>query len=99
MRENAFFSSHVRIQPDRGQHVVTSGPYAVVRHPGYAGSILFNIAVPVLLGSLPALAVAAAFVPIFVLRTYLEDRTLLAELPGYADYARRVRCRLVPRVW
>jgi protein-S-isoprenylcysteine O-methyltransferase Ste14 len=99
MRANAYFSSHVRVQVDRGHEVVKSGPYAFVRHPGYAGSILFNLAMPILLGSLPALAVAAAFVPVFVLRTYLEDRTLAAELPGYTDYARRIRFRLVPLVW
>jgi protein-S-isoprenylcysteine O-methyltransferase Ste14 len=99
MRANPFFSSHVRIQSDRGHRVVSVGPYAYVRHPGYTGSIVFSLAVPVLLGSLPALAVAAAFVPVIVARTFLEDRTLVAELDGYAEYTRRVRHRLVPFIW
>lgn len=96
---NTFFSAIVRIQKDRGHTVVTGGPYAAVRHPGYAGSIAANLAGPVVLGSLWALAVGAVIVALVVVRTALEDRTLQRELDGYADYARRVRWRLLPGVW
>jgi protein-S-isoprenylcysteine O-methyltransferase Ste14 len=96
---NRFFSDFVRIQTERGHHVVDTGPYAFVRHPGYAASIPAYAAVPVLLGSawglLPALVGAA----IFVLRTAREDRTLHEKLPGYREYAARVRWRLLPGVW
>ena len=93
---NRWFATVVRIQKDRGQTVCDSGPYRFVRHPGYVGGILFMIATPLLLGSLLAVipqGIAAAFL---VVRTYLEDRTLRKELPGYAEYARRVRYRLLP---
>jgi protein-S-isoprenylcysteine O-methyltransferase Ste14 len=99
MKSNRFFSSHVRLQRDRKQVVVSVGPYARVRHPGYAGAILYNLAVPFLLGSVVALPASAVMVALLVLRTWLEDRTLGQELPGYGDYAGRVRYRLVPRVW
>lgn len=93
---NRWFATVVRIQKDRGQTVCDSGPYRFVRHPGYVGGILFMIATPLLLGSLLAVipqGIAAAFL---VVRTYLEDKTLRKELPGYAEYARRVRYRLLP---
>jgi protein-S-isoprenylcysteine O-methyltransferase Ste14 len=99
MRCNRFFSSHVRIQTDRGHHVIRSGPYTRIRHPGYAGAILFTLGTPVLLNSTAALVVAIVTTLITVLRTILEDRTLRRELPGYADYAQAVRYRLVPYVW
>jgi protein-S-isoprenylcysteine O-methyltransferase Ste14 len=100
MRVNRFFSSIIRIQSDRGQHVIDSGPYAVVRHPGYIAGIL------VMLGSGLALCswIAWAFlvvlsVPFLMYRVVTEDRVLQAELPGYRDYAARVRWRLVPGIW
>lgn len=96
---NPFFSSHVRIQTERGHVVVSDGPYRHVRHPGYAGALVYNLAVPIMLGSFIALWVGAAIVCLLVLRTALEDRTLQAELPGYPEYARHVRYRLVPGVW
>lgn len=99
VRSNPFFSSHVRIQTDRGHVVVSDGPYRFVRHPGYAGALVYNLAAPVMLGSLVALWVGVAIVMLLVLRTVLEDRTLQAELPGYPEYVRRVRYRLVPYVW
>lgn len=99
MQVNRFFSSHVRIQEDRGHVVISSGPYALVRHPGYSGLLVYNLAVPLLLGSLPALWVGAASCAVFVLRTALEDRTLRRELNGYAEYAQKVRYRLIPWVW
>jgi protein-S-isoprenylcysteine O-methyltransferase Ste14 len=99
MRSNRFFSSHFHIQTERGHAVASNGPYAVVRHPGYVGMILGNFAVPILLGSLIALAVGVANVCLMVLRTSLEDKALQAELPGYRDYATKVRSRLIPFVW
>jgi len=96
---NAFFSQIVRIQDERGHIVVTDGPYRFVRHPGYVGVILFELAVPVMLGTLWALTFGGLIVVLTVIRTALEDRTLRAELEGYPDYARRVRYRLVPGVW
>ena len=96
---NTFFSAIVRIQKDRGHTVVTGGPYAAVRHPGYVGTIAVNLAAPVVLGSVWALAICAVIVVLVVIRTALEDRTLQRELDGYADYARRVRWRLLPGVW
>ena len=96
---NAFFSTTVHIQTERGHAVASSGPYRIVRHPGYAGWILSGLATPLMLGSLWALVPAALAQGALVLRTALEDRTLLEELPGYRDYARRVRYRLVPGIW
>jgi protein-S-isoprenylcysteine O-methyltransferase Ste14 len=99
MVSNAFFAEGVRIQEERGHTVATTGPYRYVRHPGYVGSILSQLATPLLLGS-PWVAVGSlAFAALFVLRTALEDRTLLADLPGYAEYARQTRYRLVPGLW
>jgi protein-S-isoprenylcysteine O-methyltransferase Ste14 len=99
MRENRFFSSHVRIQSDRGHYVITSGPYRWIRHPGYTGSIMFNVAAPVLLGSFPALAVGIFFTLLMATRTVLEDATLRNELPGYDDYTKKTRWRLFPFIW
>jgi protein-S-isoprenylcysteine O-methyltransferase Ste14 len=95
---NPFFSSVVRIQKDRGHTVVSTGPYAVVRHPGYAGMLLFNLGTPVVLDAVWALIPATLVVVTLVLRTVMEDRTLHRELDGYADYARRVRHRLMPGI-
>lgn len=99
MRSNPFFETFVRIQTDRGHHVIAAGPYASIRHPGYAGACLAHLAIPLALGSLAALAPAAAGVVLFVVRTKLEDDLLSRELAGYAEYRSRVRWRLLPRVW
>jgi protein-S-isoprenylcysteine O-methyltransferase Ste14 len=96
---NKFFSQVVRIQTDRGHTVSTGGPYRLVRHPSYLGMILFELAIPVMLASWGALLISLGSASLIVLRTALEDRTLQAELPGYADYAQRVRFRLVPGIW
>jgi protein-S-isoprenylcysteine O-methyltransferase Ste14 len=96
---NTFLSSYVRIQDDRGHRVVSGGPYRYVRHPMYSGLLVFFPAVALLFGSFWALIPAGLIVVIFVIRTALEDRTLQAELPGYAEYAGRVRYRLIPGVW
>jgi protein-S-isoprenylcysteine O-methyltransferase Ste14 len=99
MFANRFFAVTVRIQTDRGHTVIDSGPYAVVRHPGYAGILLYNFAAPVALGSWMALAPAGAAGLLFLVRTVLEDRTLQKELAGYTEYAQRVRYKLIPGVW
>jgi protein-S-isoprenylcysteine O-methyltransferase Ste14 len=99
MASNPFFALTVRIQDDRGQTVIHSGPYRLVRHPGYAGSLVYNLVVPLVLGSwwtyVPALLTAG----LIIIRTRLEDRTLLDELAGYSGYTANVRYRLVPGVW
>ena len=99
MASNRFFSQVVRIQADRGHAVATAGPYRYVRHPGYAGSILLELALGVLLASWWGLVASGICAVLLVVRTALEDRTLQAELTGYADYAGMVRYRLVPGIW
>jgi protein-S-isoprenylcysteine O-methyltransferase Ste14 len=99
MLTNAFFSTGVRIQKERGHHVVDGGPYQFVRHPAYLGWSLSGIGIPLLLGSYWALLPAVLSFLLAVLRTSLEDRFLTAELPGYSDYAARVRYRLLPGLW
>jgi protein-S-isoprenylcysteine O-methyltransferase Ste14 len=96
---NAYFSTAVRIQSERGHTVCHSGPYRLVRHPGYVGFILQSLGTPVLLGSLWALIPGTAAVVFMIIRTSLEDRTLQAELPGYQDFVQEVRYRLVPGIW
>jgi len=90
----------VRIQDDRGQYVVTSGPYAFIRHPGYAAGILIVLASGIALGSwLAAALLVVASLPFLLYRTITEDRVLLTDLAGYRDYAARVRWRLLPGLW
>ena len=96
---NAFFSQIVRIQYERGHTVATGGPYKYVRHPAYAGAILYELAVPVLLASWWALIASGLDAILLIFRTYLEDRTLKAELTGYGDYARQVPYRLLRGIW
>jgi len=97
--ENRFFSSVVRIQADREHVVCDSGPYQIVRHPGYAGNILPLPGILLALGSLWTLIPATVALAIAVIRTALEDRTLQEELTGYRDYTRRVRYRLFPGIY
>lgn len=100
MAVNRFFEKTVRIQTDRGHKVVDTGPYRFIRHPGYVATILgFIFAPPLMLRSWWAFVPAAAAVLSIVVRTALEDRTLRRELDGYAEYAGRVRYRLVPGIW
>jgi len=96
---NAYLSSRVRIQQDRGHEVVAVGPYRYVRHPMYVGMILYDVSLPLLLGSWWALVVGAAMIGVVIVRTALEDRTLQRELPGYEVYSQQVRYRLFPGVW
>jgi protein-S-isoprenylcysteine O-methyltransferase Ste14 len=99
MLVNAHFEVTVRIQTDRHHQVVTTGPYAFVRHPGYVGASLWALGSPLIVGSAWGLIPAGLTVLLLILRTWLEDKTLCAELPGYADYAQRVRSRLLPGLW
>ena len=99
MRVNRFFVKFVRIQPEQGHHAITDGPYAYVRHPGYVGGVASQFAAAFMLGSRWALASVAVGGAFFVARTVLEDRMLLAQLPGYRAYAERVRWRWLPGLW
>ena len=99
MASNPFFAATVRIQEDRGHTVTSSGPYQLVRHPGYAGSLIYNLAIPIVFGSWWTFIPALLTIALTFVRTGLEDGTLHAELPGYDDYAAKVRCRLIPGVW
>jgi protein-S-isoprenylcysteine O-methyltransferase Ste14 len=96
---NRFFSLAVRIQEDRGQQVVTAGPYRFVRHPGYFGQIFSFLSSGLALGSWWSLLPMLLLVGIIIRRTALEDRLLLGGLEGYQEYARQVRSRLAPGVW
>lgn len=99
MRKNAFFEGTVRLQDDQGHQVVTDGPYRWVRHPGYVGLTLYNIAVPVVMASLWGFVGVGLFLIVLVWRTAKEDQFLRERLPGYADYAKQTRWRLVPGIW
>ncbi len=99
MGVNRNLEQTVRIQTDRGHQVTTEGPYRIVRHPMYAGTLVQLAGMAFVLGSGWSLVPAAACVVLFVVRTALEDGTLQAELPGYREYASRTRWRLVPFVW
>ena len=96
---NRFFSGTVRIQTERGHHVVTDGPYRFVRHPGYAGGLLGFVMIPLLLDSVWAFIPTVFLTAVVFVRTALEDATLQKELPGYAEYARKTRYRLIPGMW
>lgn len=96
---NPFYSSVVRVQADRGHHTVAAGPYRFVRHPGYAATLAGAAAGGLALGSWLAMVPLAVLAVLFVRRTLLEDRMLREELPGYAEYARRVRFRLIAGVF
>jgi protein-S-isoprenylcysteine O-methyltransferase Ste14 len=99
MISNAYFSTAVRIQSDRGQQVCSTGPYQYVRHPGYVGFFFQALSVPILLGSLWALLFAIPAGVLMIIRTSLEDRMLQEDLTGYKEYAQKVRHRLIPGVW
>jgi protein-S-isoprenylcysteine O-methyltransferase Ste14 len=96
---NTFAAPVVKIQSERKHHVVSTGPYAFVRHPMYAGAIPIMVGTPLLLGSWYALLWALAMIVLLAVRAVLEEKTLASELEGYAAYAARVRYRLVPGLW
>jgi protein-S-isoprenylcysteine O-methyltransferase Ste14 len=97
--KNRFFSTSVRIQKERGHYVVDKGPYAFIRHPGYAGRILSALGISFAMNSLWALIPIGLLTITYIIRTYLEDAALRKELPGYLEYAARVKYRLIPRIW
>jgi protein-S-isoprenylcysteine O-methyltransferase Ste14 len=99
MVTNKFFTKYVHIQQAAGHYAVDRGPYAIVRHPGYSSAALAFGTLPIALGSLWALVPAWLGISLLVVRTYLEDETLKAELPGYGSYAGRIRWRLFPGIW
>ncbi|MEN4042166.1 MAG: isoprenylcysteine carboxylmethyltransferase family protein [Anaerolineaceae bacterium] len=99
MISNAYFSTVVRIQSERGHTVCDTGPYRYIRHPGYAGAVIQSLGIPLLMGSLWALIPGMAAATLMIMRTSFEDGTLQAELPGYREYTRKVRYRLIPGIW
>jgi protein-S-isoprenylcysteine O-methyltransferase Ste14 len=99
MIENRHFEGTARIQKDRNHTVITTGPYRIIRHPGYFAMILSTISIPVIIGSRYGLIPAALIVIIVVIRTDLEDRLLKKELNGYTEYSKKVRYRLFPGIW
>ena len=98
-RENSFAAPVVRVQAERHHRVISSGPYAFVRHPMYSGIMLYFFGVPLLLGSWWGVVIAPVFTVLFAIRARIEERALVEGLPDYADYAARVRYRLLPGLW
>jgi protein-S-isoprenylcysteine O-methyltransferase Ste14 len=98
-RFGIFHGRLIKVQTARDHHVISTGPYAFVRHPMYSGVMLFFFGVPLLVGSWWGVAMAPLFAILFAVRAGIEERALVAGLPGYADYAARVRYRLLPGVW
>jgi protein-S-isoprenylcysteine O-methyltransferase Ste14 len=99
MASNKFFSQVVRIQSERSHAVAIQGPYRYIRHPGYIGGIVFELGMGFLLGSWWALLAGGVCGILLIIRTALEDRTLQTDLPGYKEYASKVRYRLIPGIW
>lgn len=98
-RENSFAAPVVKIQRERGQKVISTGPYRIVRHPMYASALLYMLGMPLVLGSWLGLAVLPLIVAVLTIRIFIEERALRKGLPGYNEYAARVRYRLVPYIW
>ena len=99
MQENTFAAPVVKIQAERGHQVIRTGPYAFVRHPMYSGVIFFFLGVALLLGSWWGAAITPIFIGLFAVRAVIEEKTLIAGLQGYRNYAEQVRYRLVPGIW
>jgi protein-S-isoprenylcysteine O-methyltransferase Ste14 len=99
MRENSFAAPVIKLQTERGHRVVSTDPYAWVRHPMYSGTVLFFVGAPLLLGSWWGVAMSPLFAVLFAIRIAIEERALIAGLPDYSDYTTRVRYRLVPGLW
>lgn len=99
MRENSFLAPVVKIQAERAQRIITTGPYRYVRHPFYTGSLLLFLGAPLLLGSWWGLTGAAVLIGLLCIRILIEENTLRSALPDYEAYAARVRYRLIPLVW
>lgn len=99
MAVNPHFESTVRIQKDRDHKVIASGPYKIVRHPGYLAGILYTLSIPLIMGSVFAFIPVGIYDILFIIRTSLEDRTLHKELDGYSEYAKQVKHKLFPSIW
>jgi protein-S-isoprenylcysteine O-methyltransferase Ste14 len=99
LRENTFAAMVVKVQKERSQTVITTGPYSYVRHPMYAGMMFYLFCAPLLFGSWWGLLWGCALLCLFAIRIHIEEQTLRRELQGYNEYAARVRYRLIPRVW
>jgi protein-S-isoprenylcysteine O-methyltransferase Ste14 len=97
--ENSFAAAVVRLQSERGHHVISTGPYAFVRHPMYSAAVLFMVGIALLVGSWWGTAMSPVFAILFGIRIRIEEQTLITGLPGYAEYAARVRYRLMPGLW
>jgi len=98
-RENTYATTAVRVQEERGHRVISTGPYAYVRHPLYAGALLFLVGTPLLLGSWSGLVLSIVPIVGLGVRARLEERVLREQLPGYETYLTRVRYRFVPGIW
>lgn len=98
-KENRFFSSVVRIQTERGHVVCDTGVYKIVRHPGYSGMMISLFALPLITGSVWSIIPTVISIILIFLRTHLEDETLKNELPGYIEYTRTTKQRLIPKIW
>jgi len=96
---NPHFEATVRIQKDRDHQVIATGPYNIVRHPGYLSGILWTLSIPMIIGSILTFIPVAIYTLLMIARTSFEDRTLHKELMGYSEYAKRVRYRLLPGIW
>ena len=96
---NIYFEPTVRIQEERDHKVITSGPYRIMRHPGYLAGILFAVSIPLLIGSLFSYIPVSIYILLMIIRTWLEDITLKKELNGYLDYSKQVKYRLIPWIW
>jgi len=96
---NIHFEPTVRIQKERGHKVISSGPYGIIRHPGYLAGILFAISIPLLIGSVFTFIPVCIYTLLIIIRTWLEDKTLQKELKGYTDYSKHVRYKLLPGIW
>lgn len=99
LRANSFAATSIRLQPERGQTVISTGPYAVVRHPMYADAIILMLGIPLLLGSLWGLLGGVVLMPLLIARILGEEAMLMAGLPGYPEYTATVRFRLLPGIW
>lgn len=99
MISNKYFEPTVRIQEERSHKVIESGPYSIIRHPGYLSGILFAVSIPLLIGSLFSFVGVGIYVILMIFRTWLEDKTLQEELEGYIEYTKKVRYRIFPGLW
>ena len=99
MAVNPHFEPTVRIQNDRGHTVISSGPYKIVRHPGYLAGVFYTLSIPLILGSVFTFIPVGIYILLFIIRTSLEDKTLQKELDGYSEYAKQIKHKLFPGIW